>query len=51
MGIFRMGIVRVGVILGGHCPDGNYLRCDFSLVGVFRVGIGQLGVLLVPIFH
>ena len=39
MGIFRVGIVRVGVILGGNCQDGSYPEWVFSLVGVFRVGI------------
>ena len=39
MGIFRVGIVRVGVILGGNCPVGSYPGWKVSLVGVFWVGI------------
>ena len=29
----------MGVILGGNCPGGSYLKWEFSLVGVFRVAI------------
>ena len=39
MGIFRVGNVRVGVILGGDFPDGSYPGWEFSFVGVFWVGI------------
>ena len=29
----------MGVILGGNCPGGSYLKWEFYLVGVFRVAI------------
>ena len=35
MGIFRVGIVQVGVILGRNCPGGSYPGWEFSLVGIF----------------
>ena len=39
MGIFQVGMVRVGVILGENCPGGSYPGWEFSLVGVFRMRI------------
>ena len=46
MAIFRVGIVRVEVILGGNCPGVSYPGWEFSLEEVFRVG-----VFLVPYPH